>query len=208
MTDETPSAEALAPTPYQARYLKAGAFVDTVHQLCSQPGNRAALRTGLGRPLDKCKRMHQVIAARVPRGTDDQERAYYAIAAMIAALPPHARGSVARPGTRARNLGVCLAEGVGRGALRETSAEARLSLLTRQSIDGIHRHLPSTARVLADSPTAVDWAQLLLDLRSWTDHRDRITRNWLQSFYRTRFQAEELAARTASPTEQSPSEES
>ncbi|MFC5186062.1 type I-E CRISPR-associated protein Cse2/CasB [Actinomadura harenae] len=208
MTDESSSAESISPTPFQARYVKVCEFVDQVHELCRYPGDRAALRTGLGRPLDRCHRMHRVIAARVPSGGMDQERAYYAVAAMIAALPPHARGLAPRSGTQARNLGVCLAEGVGRGTLRESSAEARLSLLTRQSIDGIHRHLPSTVRVLADSSTAIDWAQLLMDLSSWTDYRDRITRRWLQSFYRTRFRSEDTDAQPPAPSDQPTSKES
>lgn len=98
---------------------------------------------------------------------------------------------------RPRNFGQCLAEGVDRGALRESAAEARLNLLTRQSVDGVHRHLPAAVRVLADRPGSVDWAQLLVDLRWWDNYRDQITRRWLQSFYRTRSQAEREAAEQA-----------
>ncbi|SNS72343.1 type I-E CRISPR-associated protein Cse2/CasB [Actinomadura mexicana] len=190
---------------------RAREFVADVVRLCDDPGKRAALRSGLGRPLDRCHRMHQVLAARVPTGSDSRERAYYAVAAMIASLPPQARGtaspSAADQSTddlgavRRRNFGQCLAEGVGRGALRETAAEARLNLLTRQSIDGVHRHLPAAVRAVADHPSAVDWAQLLADLHWWEHYRDQITRRWLQSFYRTRFQAERDAAEQADRAE-------
>ncbi|MBT2207274.1 type I-E CRISPR-associated protein Cse2/CasB [Actinomadura sp. NEAU-AAG7] len=200
---------------------KADEFVTAVFKLCEDPGKRAALRSGLGRPLDRCHRMHQVIAARVPEGNPNTERAYYAVAAMIAALPPQAR----RPApdapeepttaesapqddsgpedgaTRRRTFGQCLAEGVGRGVLRENTAEARLSLLTRQSLDGVHRHLPAAVRILADRPTAVDWVQLLVDLCWWDRYRDQITRRWLQSFYRTRSAAEMRAAQEADRAE-------
>ncbi|QXJ25745.1 type I-E CRISPR-associated protein Cse2/CasB [Actinomadura graeca] len=201
---------------------QAADFVSTVFSLCEDPGKRAALRSGLGRPLDGCPRMHQVIAARVPRGGPDGERAYYAVAAMIAALPPQARNSEPETaGARAaaengpaddaegaagpenngavhrRNFGQCLAEGVQRGVLRENTAEARLSLLTRQSVDGVHRHLPAAVRVLADRPSAVDWTQLLSDLYWWDRYRDQITRRWLQSYYRTRAAAEQQAAEQA-----------
>ncbi|MDL4770749.1 type I-E CRISPR-associated protein Cse2/CasB [Actinomadura xylanilytica] len=179
--------------PSKTRYDHAQDFVTDVLRLCEDPGKRAALRSGLGRPMDRCQRMHQAIAWRVPRGRDSSERAYYAVAAMIASLPPQARGA---GGPSQRNFGTCLAEGVGR-VLREQAVEARLSLLTRQSVDGVHRHLPSAVRVLSDRPSAVDWAQLLLDLCDWEDYRDQVTRRWLQSFYRTRYAAEREAAQAA-----------
>ncbi|TMR33595.1 type I-E CRISPR-associated protein Cse2/CasB [Actinomadura geliboluensis] len=217
------------PTPARTNNtaVRASEFVSTVFSLCEDPGKRAALRSGLGRPLDRCHRMHQVIAARVPPGSQNSERAYYAVAAMIAALPPQARSTVVReapevPGPAGsapdgasedgaestgngtalrRNFGQCLAEGVEHGVLRESAAEARLSLLTRQSVDGVHRHLPATVRVLADRSSAVDWAQLLVDLCRWDRHRDQITRRWLQSFYRTRSAAERQAAEQADRAE-------
>ncbi|MFD0857244.1 type I-E CRISPR-associated protein Cse2/CasB [Actinomadura adrarensis] len=184
-------------SPYERPYLEARSFVDHVHALCEDPGKRAALRSGLGRPLDRCHRMHQVIAAMVPDKRDNYQRAYYAIASMIASLPPQARGTSEEGGpAEKRDFGVCLAEGVGR-TMRESAAEARLNLLTRQSVEGVHRHLPAAVRVLADRPSAVDWAQLLLDLRDWDYSRDRTTRRWLQSFYRTRLKAEREAAERA-----------
>ncbi|WP_067473447.1 type I-E CRISPR-associated protein Cse2/CasB [Actinomadura hibisca] len=178
-------------------------FIARVHRLCEDPGKQAALRSGLRRPLDDCKRMHALIAPHVRTARNsNRERAYYAIAAMIAALPPQARGASAE--SQRRNFGVCLAQGVDRGTLRESAAEARINLLTRQSTEGVHRHLPSAALVLAQRPADVDWAQLLLDLRDWDDRRDRITRRWLQDFYRTRFKSEELADR---PDDATPNEE-
>ena len=205
---------------------RAADFVTEVLRLCEDPGNRAALRSGLGRPLDRCHRMHRVIAPRVPVTSSDGERAYYAVAAMIAALPPQARGHLetdtgdtedateagdgtadepeqerVAPSARRRDFGQCLAEGVARGVLRENTAETKLNLLTRQSVDGIHRHLPGVVRVLANEPSAVDWAQLLNDLYWWQRDRDRITRRWLQSFYRTRFETECKAADAADARE-------
>ncbi|GAA1590131.1 hypothetical protein GCM10009678_85610 [Actinomadura kijaniata] len=194
--------EHVPPAPSDRRQ-QAEDFVARVHRLCDEdPGKRAALRSGLGRPLDRCHRMHPALAGHVPSGSDNYERAYYAVAAMIASLPPHARGSA--PDSPARDFGTCLAEAVGRAALRESAAEARLSLLTRQSTNGLHRHLPAAVRAVADHPAAVDWAQLLLDLRGWDDHRGRITRRWLQSFYRTRLRAEQQAAQDADRADHTP----
>lgn len=176
---------------------RARQFVAEVFKLCEDPGQRSALRSGLGRPLDECQRMHRLIAAKVPEERDDRQRAYYAVAAMIASLPRQARDEPPADTPVGRTFGQCLAEGVGRGILRESTAEARLDLLTRQSVDGLHRHLPAAVRLLADRPSAIDWAQLLLDLQRWEDNRGKIARRWLQSFYRTRLKADLEAAQEA-----------
>ncbi len=192
------------PTSSPSSYERANTFIATVYRLCEDPGKRAALRSGLARPITQSPRMHQVIAARVPSPRPGEDRdalqqAYYSVASMIASLPPQARG-IPSPGNR-RNFGVCLAEAVGRGTIRETSAESRLTLLTRQNERGLHRHLPTTALFISTRPGAVDWAQLLIDLRRWDREREDIARHWLQAYYRTRFKAERDAARLADETD-------
>ncbi|MGW8376010.1 type I-E CRISPR-associated protein Cse2/CasB [Streptomyces sp. ODS28] len=194
----TPTAPASAARAPSDAYRHAEKFVNWVYDQCEDPGRRAALRSGLGHPLDKCRRMHAVIAHRVPRQYGEPtERAYYAIAAMVASLPPAARRSTAagKPAQAdtARNLGRCLAD----SQVRQTTAEARLSLLSRQSLAGLHRHLPPTVRMLADRPGAVDFAQLLLDLIRWDKRRDQVARSWLQTYYRAAFEAERKAAQEA-----------
>ncbi|MGR6998791.1 type I-E CRISPR-associated protein Cse2/CasB [Yinghuangia aomiensis] len=202
------------------------AFVAAVFDLCRDPGKRAALRSGLRRHVDEVPaRMHVAIGNRVPGHRPEVQQPYYALAAMIASLPPGARntgkdqtGSVGTqdddvdslgPGTenaeeggvtrapRPRNFGACLAEAVAAGVVRESAAEARLDLLARQSADGLYRHLPAAVRLIATRPQAVDWAQLLLDMRRWEDDRGAITRRWLQAFYRARFSAERDDAQAA-----------
>ncbi|MFD7450568.1 type I-E CRISPR-associated protein Cse2/CasB [Kitasatospora sp. NPDC059827] len=88
-----------------------------------------------------------------------------------------------------RSLGHAFADGVlkgGKGAgLREASAETRLNLLTRQSVDGLHRHLPGVARQLRGSDVEIDWAQLLVDLCQWRRRSGTIKRIWLQDYHRT-----------------------
>lgn len=194
-------------------------FVAKVHELCAQPGNRSALRRGLRKPLDQCTDMHRTIAAHVPDHADgSQQRAYYAIASMVASLPPAARessGADASPedddaaprptdgsanvpmARRIRNFGLCLAEAVAADSRRERVIEGRLDLLAKQGVEGVHRHLPGIVRLVADRPGAVDWAALLRDLRNWEHRRDHITRRWLQSYYRERARAAHEAAEEA-----------
>ncbi len=96
------------------------------------------------------------------------------------------------------SLGLAYAAAVARGTrngIRESAAETRLNLLTRQSTSGLHRHLPAAVRQLCDKSTPPDWAKLLVDLRAWPRDRKHIARRWLQDFYRARRQAELDAAR-------------
>ncbi|MGW1177414.1 type I-E CRISPR-associated protein Cse2/CasB [Kitasatospora sp. NPDC002543] len=94
----------------------------------------------------------------------------------------------AAKGLQPRSLGHAFADGVLKGAkgggLRETSAETRLNLLTRQSLDGLHRHLPGAVRQLRGSDVEIDWAQLLVDLCRWRRRSGTIKRIWLQDYHR------------------------
>ncbi|MEU6934819.1 type I-E CRISPR-associated protein Cse2/CasB [Streptomyces sp. NPDC046374] len=191
-------------------------FVAWVEQLCAaDPGARSALRTGLRKNLDAVPQMHRFVASWLPSDTtpEDTQRAYYTVASMIAAQPrtalatpaPEGEGDVpdvsavtdtpqpapsAAPGY-GPSLGIAFARAVvqspGRDkAMREATAESRLNLLTRQSLPGLHRHLPAAVAYLRACDVPVDWAQLLTDLTRWQQHAGRISRRWLQDYYRLR----------------------
>ncbi|MEV7416611.1 type I-E CRISPR-associated protein Cse2/CasB [Streptomyces sp. NPDC089919] len=218
------------------------AFTTHVASLCAaDPGARAALRGGLGRPVNdkRLRAMDRLVARWLPEGepmTEDTEWAYYAVASMIAAttrrsqdLPEEAEegatpspdpagapgsdsdaepsvasvaasgsdqvqepvGSPVSAGRYGTSLGaafaVAVASGPGREReMREGTAESRLNLLTRQSVPGLHRHLPGTVRYLRDLDVEVDWGQLLGDLIFWRRSKPRIARRWLQDYYRLR----------------------
>lgn len=208
------------------------AFVARIETLCAEdPGVRVALRKGLRRDLDDVRALHRIVAAWLPENCPEaEERAFYAVAAMIAdrprhtfhtadddgdAVPVQAPAADSEPvpaatasepaagGTprRARrdSLGASYARAVlaqaGRG-LREDTAEARLNLLTRQSLPGMHRHLPGNIRHLRDAGAAIDFAVLLDDLAGWPHRSKTIARRWLQDYYRTRHAPLDAAART------------
>ncbi|WP_129838129.1 type I-E CRISPR-associated protein Cse1/CasA [Streptomyces sp. RFCAC02] len=190
----------------------------------NDPGARTALRSGQRRPVDQCPRMHRYIADLIPeehRGGDDSERAYYAVAAMMASLDPAAREDGPPPprpaaveqnetssqakdgamtadhsgaGATFRNFGTNLAEAVDRDPRRARGIEDRLDALAKQSVDGVHRHLPALVDLIADRPHAVEWPQLIRDLRDWGSRRDRVCRRWMQSYYRERQRAATEAA--------------
>ncbi|QHF97211.1 type I-E CRISPR-associated protein Cse2/CasB [Streptomyces sp. NHF165] len=68
--------------------------------------------------------------------------------------------------------------------MRLSAAESSIKRLTRQSIRGIHLHLPAVVNQVRATDTAIDWGQLLADLIDWPYRSGRITRHWLQDFYR------------------------
>ncbi|MCL7382135.1 type I-E CRISPR-associated protein Cse2/CasB [Streptomyces sp. 35G-GA-8] len=198
------------------------AFTRWVTGVCSDPGARAALRTGVRRDLDHVRPMHRLVAPWLPTGRhlpESEERAYYLIAAMIADQPRHSFAAgpdddgldedgelvmtngqhplpedtpnaqaLQQDRRQGTSLGAAFAQAVvkspGReGEMRESSAETRLNLLTRQSVNGLFRHLPGSVRYLRQTDTDIDFAQLLNDLIAWPARSGRISRRWLQDYY-------------------------
>ncbi|MFJ2783984.1 MULTISPECIES: type I-E CRISPR-associated protein Cse2/CasB [unclassified Streptomyces] len=82
-----------APTPPRHENLAPyDTFADRVRELCVRPGAQQALRAGLGRSMDDMPgRTHAALLRNglVPDGPggSDRKRAYYAVAALIAARP-------------------------------------------------------------------------------------------------------------------------
>ncbi|MEU0228210.1 type I-E CRISPR-associated protein Cse2/CasB [Streptomyces sp. NPDC006284] len=68
--------------------------------------------------------------------------------------------------------------------MRMSAAESRINLLTRQSLRGIHLHLPAAVNQVRTTGVSIDWGQLLADLIDWQYQSGRISRRWLQDFYR------------------------
>lgn len=69
-------------------------------------------------------------------------------------------------------------------SMRMSAAESRINLLTRQSLRGIHLHLPAAVNQVRTTDASIDWEQLLADLVDWPYQSGRISRRWLQDFYR------------------------
>jgi CRISPR system Cascade subunit CasB len=207
MTDQTTTGDQPA-----SRGSRLTDYTRHIEKLCQDPGARTALRTGLRRGLDDVPRMHRFIAAWLPRGRyvpQSEQLAFYAVAAMIASQPRHQYATTdsgedtgeppaAADGAPQPRYGTSLGhafaaaviEGPGRDReMRESTAESRLNLLTRQSTSGLHRHLPAAVRYLREVGVSVDWARLLSDLIAWPADSKKISRRWLQDYYIQRSKA-------------------
>ena len=87
-------------------------------------------------------------------------------------------------------LGGTVGQAVRDKKLNADSVEARLHLLCRQDVAGLHRMLPGLIRQLAAKQVAPDWGRLLVDLSRWEYERGQVTKQWLQDFYRAIHQAD------------------
>ncbi|MFF0742143.1 type I-E CRISPR-associated protein Cse2/CasB [Streptomyces sp. NPDC004111] len=201
----TPTATAAVakPSARQDQFDRHDKFTGYLIELCRDSKKaQSDLRSGLGRPVERCHYLHRYLVPRLPeRQHPDARRAHYAIAALIAARPRKARdadtaaaeqpatstGSTEPPAWWVRpNLGASLALAVNDGYLKPDSAEDDLHLMTRQSSDAIHPRLPALTRHLLTCGVAVDWSVLLEDLTWWNRDRDRIATRWLESYFRVR----------------------
>ncbi|WP_236073968.1 type I-E CRISPR-associated protein Cse2/CasB [Streptomyces tardus] len=200
--------------PRTARLARYDRFTDFVEHRCStDPGARKALEKGVGKDLDSVPSMHVVIAHLVPTASASTERAYYAVAAMIAeqarrqqvpgpdtTLPDESSGDAPLPAAEeppaaarqedyGTSLGATFAAAVAevpgmRRSMRRGSAESYLNALCKHQINALHRHLPHQVRHLRSLEIPVDYGRLLQDLIDWPQYSGRITRRWLQDFYR------------------------
>ncbi|KUP97774.1 type I-E CRISPR-associated protein Cse2/CasB [Thermobifida cellulosilytica] len=208
---------------------RADALVERVGKLVAEePAARAALRRGVGLTPDDPRMLaaHRVVAPYVPvtrsdedrrgSGTEQEaqavERAFYAVAAIMAAQPRSARDqdaktaeeeqdgaaaaetppveqsggeSTNRKSRQRPNLGVSLAEAVFRRGLNADTTEQRLHLLARQNLDGVHRHLPRLILQLRGDDVHVDWGVLARDLARWGRTPRQVAKEWVQSYHRT-----------------------
>lgn len=189
----------------QQRFDKYDAFVAYITDLCDKSTKaQADLRTGLGRPLERCTYLHRYLVPRLPQQEypqqqyDDWRRAHYAVASLIAARPRAARDAdraaarEADPTADAAewwkrpNFGASLAQAVNGKLLKPDTAEGDLHLMVRQSSDAVQQRLPSLTRHLLGRGVSIDWSVLLDDLIWWNADRDRVATRWLEAYFRVR----------------------
>lgn len=175
-------------------------FADRVRRLCAgDRGAQAALRRGLGQPVAHSPRLHRYVVPLIRQGMHrSEQQAFYTVASLIAAAPrtdtPPDSGDDdgdgdggLEPGNGAAawrpSLGASMGRAVAAGRMREGSAEDLLFRLTRSPMPTLIRRLPPLISQLSGAGGAVDFPQLLADLRRWEFRRDQVAERWLQDFY-------------------------
>ncbi|MFE6160024.1 type I-E CRISPR-associated protein Cse2/CasB [Streptomyces sp. NPDC056486] len=106
---------------------------------------------------------------------------------------PNEKAAPPDPAPYGSSFGATLGQAViAKGAsMRLSAAESRINLLTRQSLRGIHLHLPGAVNQVRAADASIDWGQLLADLVDWPYQSGRISRRWLQDFYRITARADQ-----------------
>ncbi|RNL86731.1 type I-E CRISPR-associated protein Cse2/CasB [Halostreptopolyspora alba] len=196
------------------------------------PGTRAMLRRGLGRPPEDIANFHAhaVVTRYLPERCDHAtERAFYTVAALVAAQPRGARDQEAAEATSAestdeataenaaaestpepaapedtaegtrRTFGQTLAWAVENGHLKGDMVRERLHLLARYRTDRLHRELPKLVAHLRADLVPIDWGYLLRDLALWDEERDQVAKRWVQQYHRTRDQIQRQRATNGEP---------
>lgn len=201
------------PVPRHERLTGYDTFVERVRSACTSSGIQQALRRGLAKPVHEVPaRTHAALLREglVPDNAQGEERrAYYAVAALIAARPRaervadtakggqdtteqppggdalHAATATEQKPSWGTSLGASLAQAVIRDRSRASGIEARLHLLVRQEADGLHRMLPAVLRLLGSAGVPADHGRLLHDIARWTHRREETSTRWLEDYYRT-----------------------
>ena len=184
---------------------------EVAHLIAKNPGDRSVLRHSLGRPPeDVAMGVHRILAPLLPRNFKAaEERAYYAVAALIASqdrqardqastenapragdATPQASATATEPsedGPPARsNLGYSLAQLAHKSDRdRSKTLGDRLELLARQDIDGLYRQLPRLILQVRADQVRIDWGVLAHDLTRWADDPRQVAKEWAQDYYRT-----------------------
>lgn len=154
-------------------------FVARLSELRDDNAAMAALRRGLGKPPGTTADMHPYVLPWLAGVRDGwQENAFYAVASLFALWHQGKVGAFSNP---PRNLGASL------GRIRDASdsIEKRFVALLNSHEDDVVQHLRHAVGLLRTKDVAVDWSQLLSDLRNWGNESRVAQRNWARGFWKT-----------------------
>ena len=157
----------------------------------------AALRRGLGkRPgevSDPCPYVDPWLA---PNASAGDEEAHYLVAALFGL---HQHYWPAGDGERGpTNLGASLATLQESGS--KAAVERRFIALLNAHREDMPQHLRHLVGLLKAKDVAVDWAQLLHDVRGWDHPRRAVQREWARAFWRQASAGEASPALEGSPS--------
>ena len=165
------------------------AFVAAVREACKDPGTQQALRAAAKTHSDKRRpTVSKALTAAIPENerVGAALKPYHVVAALIAQLPRQRVLTIPTdtPGDRyPRSFGRCLAQAVSRRELAEETAERQLKRLLWSTPAALYAQLPHLVRRMPERPDAIDYPQLLADLRAWPSERKAISEHWNDQFF-------------------------
>jgi CRISPR system Cascade subunit CasB len=150
-------------------------FVEYLKSLKDNRGALAALRRGLSSEGAASVGMHRYVAGWLhERDRPWDEHCFYLVGALFGRYPcTDAAGH--NFGGSCRQLNV---------KKESESLERRFVALLAADSDSVSVHLRHAISLLAAEEIAVDWTQLLGDLRRWGQADRRVQRQWAREFWR------------------------
>ncbi len=144
-------------------------FVDFLQENAEDKGMLADLRRGLGQPPGTVQSMYSYVERFNPKRYEMIR--FYMIAALFALHPKSTQNG--NMGNHLRML----------AAGDEGATERRFVWLLRLHLDALEPRLRQQISILKANDIALNWHQLIKDLRNW-DHSDRfVQRQWANGFW-------------------------
>jgi CRISPR system Cascade subunit CasB len=164
----------MAPQPQEDRETK---FADFLKSLATNAnrGALAALRRGLSPEGAASVGMYRYVAGWLHEKDGPwDEQAFYLVAALFSRYPC-SKSADHNFGGSYRQLNL---------KKESESLERRFVALLSSDSDSVGVHLRHAISLLASEDIAVDWAQLLRDLRWWGQSERRVQKRWAREFWR------------------------
>ncbi len=157
-------------------------FIKALREL--DAAGRARLKRNAGNALNEARNVYDVFYAMVPAGVD-QDR--YFLVATLYAFGTRRSDPLDNP---QRNFGASLR--LVRDSEKAGSLDRRFNALLDADSQQLPFRLRQLVSLLSARRVAVDWAQLLTDLRYWNDANRRVQRRWAQAYYQQATTSETL----------------
>ncbi len=159
-------------------------FITTLGNL--DAGGRSRLKRNAGNTLNEARNVYDVFFSALPYGVsnDPNTQSDFFLIATLFALGTHRNDpKVSNP---PRNLGASLRmERLERGTDKAGSLDKRFNALLDVDREQLPFRLRQIISLLASRTIAIDWVQLLRDVRYW-GHPDRgVQRRWAEAYYRS-----------------------
>lgn len=145
-------------------------------------GGRARLKRNAGRSLNEARDAYQVFFSILPpRVTHERDQETYFLIATLYAVGT--RREQPRPFNPPRSLGASLRRIRGDSEERRVSLDKRVEALLEADREQVSFRLRQLVSLLAANELAVDWRQLLRDVRGWEIGEGRVQRRWAEHYF-------------------------